>query len=125
MARLRQTLGGRSGGPLTHSSYTTRRDTIGKTAAIPLRANRRSPRRFDRTLYKARHPIGNFFARLKQFRAIAIRCDKTARNFLAAIHLTATAIWLDGRQAPAERRSAPFRLESTTDRQPLHLSHER
>ena len=27
MARLRQTLGGRSGGPLTHSSYTTRRDT--------------------------------------------------------------------------------------------------
>ena len=27
MARLRQTLGGRSGGPLTHSSYTTRGDT--------------------------------------------------------------------------------------------------
>ena len=27
VARLRQTLGGRSGGPLIHSSYTTRRDT--------------------------------------------------------------------------------------------------
>ena len=97
----------------------------GKTAAIPLRANRRSPRRFDRTLYKARHPIGNFFARREQVRAIAIRYDKTARNFLAAIHLTATAIWLDGRQAPAERRSAPFRLDPTTDRPPRERERRR
>lgn len=67
----------------------------GKTAVIPPRANRRSPRTFDRALYKARHLIENFFAKLKQFRAIATRYDKTARNFLAAIHLTATAIWLN------------------------------
>lgn len=67
----------------------------GKTAVIPPRANRRSPRTFDRALYKARHLIENFFAELKQFRAIATRYDKTARNFLAAIHLTATAIWLN------------------------------
>lgn len=69
--------------------------TSGKTAVIPPRANRRSPRTFDRALYKARHLIENFFAKLKQFRAIATRYDKTARNFLAAIHLTATAIWLN------------------------------
>jgi len=31
----------------------------------------------------------------KQFRAIAIRYDKTSRNFLAAIHLAASAIWLN------------------------------
>ncbi len=67
----------------------------GKTAVIPPRANRRSPRTFDRALYKARHLIENFFAKLKQFRAIATRYDKTARNFRAAIHLTATAIWLN------------------------------
>jgi len=67
----------------------------GKTAVIPPRANRRSPRTFDRALYKARHLIENFFAKLKQFRAIATRYDKTARNFLAAIHLIATAIWLN------------------------------
>ena len=66
----------------------------GKAAVIPPKANRRSPRAFDRDLYKARHLIENFFAKLKQFRAIATRCDKTARNFLAAIHLAATAIWL-------------------------------
>jgi transposase len=67
----------------------------GKTAVIPPCANRRSPRTFDRALYKARHLIENFCAKLKQFRAIATRCDKTARNFLAGIHLTATAIWLN------------------------------
>jgi transposase len=66
----------------------------GKTVVIPPRSNRRSPRSFDRDLYKARHLIENFFAKLKQFRAIATRYDKTARNFLAAVHLAASAIWL-------------------------------
>ncbi len=65
------------------------------TAVIPPKANRRTPRAFDRHLYKARHLIENFFAKLKQFRAIATRYDKTARNFLAAIYLTASAIWLN------------------------------
>lgn len=67
----------------------------GKTAVIPPKANRRLPRRFDRHLYKARHLIENFFAKLKQFRAIATRYDKTARNFLAGVYLTAIAIWLN------------------------------
>ena len=51
-------------------------------------------RSYDRDLYKARHLIENFFAKLKQFRAIATRYDKTARNFLAAIHFAARLIWL-------------------------------
>jgi transposase len=67
----------------------------GKTAVIPPRSNRRSPRSFDRDLYKARHLIENFFAKLKQFRAIATRYDKTARNFLATVYLAASAIWLN------------------------------
>ena len=71
------------------------RAASGKTAVIPPRSNRRSPRPFDRDLYKARHLIENFFAQLKQFRAIATRYDKTACNFLAAIHLAASAIWLN------------------------------
>ena len=66
----------------------------GKTAVIPARANRKQPAVFDRHLYKARHLIENFFAKLKQFRAIATRYDKTARNFLAAIHLAAAVIWM-------------------------------
>ena len=66
----------------------------GKTAVIPSRANRKSPRDYDRHLYRERHLIENFFAKLKLFRAIATRYDKTARNFLAAIYLAATTIWL-------------------------------
>lgn len=67
-------------------------ETAGKTVVIPSKASRRQPRDHDRHLYKARHLIENFFARLKQFRAIATRYDKTARNFLGAIHLAAAAI---------------------------------
>lgn len=66
----------------------------GKLAVIPPRANRKDQRQYDTELYKARHLIENFFAKLKQFRAIATRYDKTKRNFLAAVHLAAVAIWL-------------------------------
>ena len=61
---------------------------------IPSRATNRRPRKYDRDLYKARHLIENFFARLKQYRAIATRYDKTARNFLGGIHLAASMVWL-------------------------------
>jgi transposase len=67
----------------------------GKGAVIPSKANRKLPRTFDRHLYMARHLIENFFARLKQYRAIATRYDKTARNFLAAVHLAASIVWLN------------------------------
>ncbi len=52
-------------------------------------------RHYDRHLFKARHLIENFFARLKQFGAIATRYDKTKRNFLAAVQLAAADIWLN------------------------------
>ncbi len=67
----------------------------GKAVVIPPKANRKVSRDYDRDLYKARHLIENFFAKLKQFRGIATRYDKTAQNFLAAIHLAAAAIWLN------------------------------
>ena len=67
----------------------------GKAAVIPPKASRRVPRDFDKDAYKARHLIENFFAKIKQFRAIATRYDKTARNFLAAVQLVAAAIWLN------------------------------
>jgi transposase len=67
----------------------------GKTAVIPPRRNRKRPRNYDKELYKARHLIENFFAKLKQYRAIATRYDKRARNFLGAIYLAASVIWLN------------------------------
>ena len=67
----------------------------GKSFVIPPKSNRTVQRDFDRDAYKARHLIENFFCKLKEYRAIATRYDRTARNFLAAIHLAAAIIWLN------------------------------
>jgi transposase len=68
---------------------------LGKNVVIPPKTNRLKPREYDRELYEARHLIENFFAWMKQFRAIATRYDKTARNFLAAVHLVGSLAWLN------------------------------
>ena len=67
----------------------------GKTAVIPPKRNRKGPRDYDRDLYAARHLIENFFCKLKQFRGIATRYDKTRCSFLAGVHLAAAAILLN------------------------------
>jgi transposase len=67
----------------------------GKVVVIPPKGNRTTPRDYDQDLYRARDLIENFFARLKQFRAIATRYDKRAANFLGAISLAASITWLN------------------------------
>ena len=67
----------------------------GKAAVIPPRRNRKNPASYDKELYKKRHLIENCFSRLKAFRAIATRYEKTGRNFLASIYLAAAIMWLD------------------------------
>ena len=49
-------------------------------------------RHHDREMYKWRHQIENFFARIKEFRAVANRYDKTDESFAAAIHLVAGVV---------------------------------
>lgn len=68
--------------------------TKGVTVVIPPRRNRKKQREYDKELYKARHLVENFFAQLKQYRGIATRYDKRASNFLGAIYLVASIIWL-------------------------------
>lgn len=67
----------------------------GIEAVVPPKSNRKEQRAYDEELYKARHLIENFFLKLKQFRAIATRYDKTARNFLGAVFLVGAYIWLN------------------------------
>ena len=67
----------------------------GKDAVIPPKRNRKEQRAYDAELYEARHLIENLFCKLKPFRAIATRYDKTKRNFLAAVYLAASAILLN------------------------------
>ena len=50
--------------------------------------------KLDRRLYKIRYRVELFFHRLKRFRAIATRYDKTARNYLSLIHVACIALRL-------------------------------
>lgn len=63
-------------------------------ANIPAKRNRKARFPFSEWVYRQRNLIERFFNKLKQFRGIATRYDKDPRNFLAAIKLVATRIWI-------------------------------
>jgi len=63
-------------------------------STIPYRSNRKEQKAYDKGLYKERNIIERFFARIKQFRKIATRYDKTMTNFMAGLHVIGTLIWL-------------------------------
>ena len=66
----------------------------GAIAVIPSKADRKTPLPHDLEMYKWRHLIENCFQRLKEFRRVATRYDKTDTSFAAAIHCAATCIAL-------------------------------
>ena len=73
------------------------RDTIvamRAVAVIPNNPSRTAKHAFDRQLYKERHLVECCFSKLKQFRRVATRYEKTARNYLAIVTLAATILWL-------------------------------
>lgn len=61
---------------------------------IPPKANRKVKRDCDFALYAERNLVERFFQFIKQFRGIATRYEKTARNFLAALQLVCALAWL-------------------------------
>jgi transposase len=63
-------------------------------AVIPSRSCRVEPRSLNTHQYKERHLVENCFAKLKLFRRVASRYEKTARNFLSVVVLAAIRIWL-------------------------------
>jgi transposase len=65
----------------------------GTKPVIPNRSNRKQPFRFSKRLYKLRWRIESAFNRLKDFRRIATRYDKLARNYLASVCLAAALVW--------------------------------
>jgi transposase len=66
----------------------------GGRAHIPTCRDRKVQRSVDPAVYRQRNLIERFFNKLKHFRRIATRYDKTARNFLAAVLLAATRLWM-------------------------------
>ena len=65
----------------------------GTKSVIPNRCNRKQPFRFNKRIYKLRWRIESAFNRLKDFRRIATRYDRLARNFLASVCLAAALVW--------------------------------
>ena len=66
----------------------------GAAAVIPNNPSRARKYPLDKHLYAQRHLVECCFANLKQFRRVATRYEKTARNYLAVVTLAATIIWL-------------------------------
>lgn len=60
---------------------------------IPPRKNRKCRTRYDKKLYKSRHRIENMFAKIKDWRRIAMRYDRCAHTFFSAICIAATFIF--------------------------------
>lgn len=80
-----------------YDSDAVRRKIESRGAApnIPPKANRRWKNCFSPILYRDRNAIERMFGRIKDFRRIATRYDRLARNFLAVLCLTATlCYWL-------------------------------
>ena len=63
-------------------------------AVIPCNPTRKRLIPYSFELYKLRNRIERCFNKLKQFRRIATRYDKTARNYLAMVTVAATVLWL-------------------------------
>jgi transposase len=66
----------------------------GGEAVIPSLKNRTEQRNYDRERYKDRNLIERFWNKIKHYRRVATRYEKTARNFLAFIHVASIMVLL-------------------------------
>ena len=66
----------------------------GGVAVIPSKKNRKVPREYDKHLYKDRKKVEWFINLIKQFRRVATRYEKTARNFLGFVHMASIMVLL-------------------------------
>src|SRR6266852_3818650 len=63
-------------------------------AVIPPKSTRKVKRACDFALHAERNLVERFFNAIKHYRGIATRYEKTARNFLAGLHLVCALAWL-------------------------------
>ncbi len=69
-------------------------DDLGAIAHIRANPSRTGKPPIDWRLYKERHQVECFFNKLKRFRRIALRCEKTVTAFMGFVHLACAMIWL-------------------------------
>ncbi len=66
----------------------------GAMVVIPPRANRAEVIEYDSEMYKWRHLVENFFCKLKNFRRVAMRFEKTDVSYAAMIHAVSSRLAL-------------------------------
>jgi len=92
----------------------------GIVPVIPHKANEKDkPAFFARTLYKGRARIEQAAGKLKRFKRVALRCEKTKRNFASFVALTAGFILL--KSVHTAQQAKPVRANGR--RQPVDLLH--
>nr|WP_108483565.1 IS5 family transposase [Oceaniglobus ichthyenteri] len=69
-------------------------DDLGAMAQIKQNPTRSTTQAIDWMLYKERHLVECFFNRIKRFRRIALRCEKTVSSFRAFVSLACAMVWL-------------------------------
>jgi transposase len=69
-------------------------EEAGASAVIPPKSNRNAIRDYDKALYKERNHVERFFNRIKQWRGLATRYEKTVESYLAMLHLACVMLWL-------------------------------
>lgn len=66
----------------------------GASAVIPPKANRKQQIAYDKDMYRWRHLVETYFAKIKECRGIATRYDKTDTSYSTNLNLVATIIAL-------------------------------
>lgn len=66
----------------------------GCTAIIPSKKNAKNPRKIDNEEYKERFLVEAFFSKIKHFRRVFSRFDKTTTAFFGFLHLAGALIWM-------------------------------
>ena len=75
-------------------AFRTELKSSGVTPVIPSKSNRLYPNGHDKHIYKERHIVERFFQKIKRFRRIATRYDKTGRMYLTGVILASILIAL-------------------------------
>lgn len=90
---------GKTGKVLADKAYDTNQvlaavATLGAEAVIPSQPRRHVARPVDLACYRQRNQIERLMSRLKQFRRLATRYDKTATSYLGFVHFVCAILWL-------------------------------
>jgi transposase len=67
----------------------------GATPVIPPKSNRKTPRDFDKDIYKERNFLERVFQKLKHYRRVATRYERLAVNYMTMLNLASVLVWIN------------------------------